>query len=243
VDTWEFYGRVLVPALDRGLWLSVKIIVPSALLGVAIGILAGAGRAAGPRWLKRLLDLYVSVFRGTPLVVQLTMWYYGLPSLTFLLEPVLQPLGWPEFTWRIFLLRPYAAAVLAFTLCSGAYQSEYIRGALLSIRRGQYLAAESLGFTRFQTFWHVTAPIALRRAVPGCGNEIIYLIKYSSLAVLVTLQELTGQAKQVASLYFRHLECYLLVALYYLALVTIATFILHRLERRLAIPGVGRKPG
>jgi polar amino acid transport system permease protein len=167
------------------------------------------------------------------------MWYYGLPSLTLLLEPILKPLGWPEFTWRIFLLKPYAAAVLGFSLCSGAYQSEYIRGALLSIRRGQYLAAESLGFTRLQTFWHVTAPMALRRAVPGCGNEIIYLIKYSSLAVLVTLQELTGEAKQIASLYFRHLECYLLVALYYLVLVTIATFLLRRLEKSLAVPGLG----
>ncbi|MDR1870922.1 MAG: amino acid ABC transporter permease [Deltaproteobacteria bacterium] len=239
MGTWEFYVTVLAPALNKGFWLSVKIIVPSTLLGVAIGVLAGAGRAAGPKWLKRILDLYVSIFRGTPLVVQLMMWYYGLPSLTLLLEPILKPLGWPEFTWRIFLLKPYAAAVLGFSLCSGAYQSEYIRGALLSIRRGQYLAAESLGFTRLQTFWHVTAPMALRRAVPGCGNEIIYLIKYSSLAVLVTLQELTGEAKQIASLYFRHLECYLLVALYYLVLVTIATFLLRRLEKSLAVPGLG----
>lgn len=243
MPTWEFYETVLIPALNRGFWLSLKIIIPSAILGVIIGVLAGAGRAAGPGWLKKSLDLYVSIFRGTPLVVQLFMWYYGLPSLTMFLEPILKPMGLPEITWRIFLLKPYAAAVLAFTLCSGAYQSEYIRGALLSIRRGQVLAAESLGMSRLQTFMHVTAPIALRRAVPGCGNEIIYLIKYSSLAVLVTLQELTGQARNIASLYFRHLESYFLLALYYLILVTVATFLLHRLEKWLAIPGLGRTEG
>ena len=240
MGTLEFYSRALIPALDSGLWLSVKIIVPSALLGILLGVLAGGGPAARPGWLRRLLDLYVSVFRGTPLVVQLIMWYYGLPTISRALEPILSPLGWPDITWRIFTMRPYAAAVLAFSLCSGAYHSEYIRGALLSIRRGQYLAAESLGFTKLQTFRHVTAPIALRRAVPGCGNEIIYLIKYSSLATLLSLRELTGQAKHVASLSFRHLECYLLVGLYYLALVTVATYLLSRLERRLAIPGLGR---
>ena len=240
MGTWQFYAEVLVPALDRGLATSVRIIVPSAALGLAIGILVGAGRAAGPRWLARALDLYVSVFRGTPLVVQLMMWYYGLPTFTLILEPILSPMGWPPITWRIFLLRPYAAAVLGFTLCGGAYHSEYIRGALMSIRRGQHLAAASLGMTRLQTFRHVTAPIALRRAVPGCGNEMIYLVKYSSLATLVTMQDLTGQARHVASLYFRHLESYLLVAVYYLALVTVATFLLRRLERLLAIPGLGR---
>ncbi|MDR2455613.1 MAG: amino acid ABC transporter permease, partial [Deltaproteobacteria bacterium] len=209
MGTWDFYERVLIPALNRGLWLSVKIIIPSALLGVLIGILAGAGRAAGPKWLKKILDVYVSVFRGTPLVVQLFMWYWGIPSLALFLDSLFGAGAGSPF--RAYLsIKPYYIAVWAFTLCSGAYHSEYIRGALLSVRRGQILAAESLGMTRLQTFIHVTAPVALRRALPGCGNEIIYLIKYSSLAVLITLQELTGQARNIASLYFRHLESYLL---------------------------------
>ncbi|MDR1310125.1 MAG: amino acid ABC transporter permease [Deltaproteobacteria bacterium] len=239
MGTWELYSTKVIPALNQGLWLSVLIIVPSAVLGVAIGVLAGAGRAAGPGWLRTLLDLYVSAFRGTPLVVQLTMWYYGLPGVSRWLGSILGPLGLPEFSWRFLVLSPYAASVLAFTLCSGAYQSEYIRGAILSIRRGQFLAAESLGFSRAQTFWHITAPVAIRRALHGCGNEIIYLIKYSSLALIVTIRELTGQSKMLASFYFRPLECYLLTALYYLALVTLATFFLGWLERRLRIPGLG----
>jgi polar amino acid transport system permease protein len=240
MTTWEFYSSKLIPALNEGLWLSVLIIAPSAALGVIIGVLTGAGRAAGPGWLKRLLDVYVSIFRGTPLVVQLTMWYYGLPGVSRLLGSLLGPLGLPPFTWRFLVLSPFAASVIAFSLCSGAYQSEYIRGALLSIRRGQFLAAESLGFTKSQTFWTITAPVAMRRALHGCGNEIIYLIKYSSLALIVTIQELTGRSNSLASFYFRHLECYLLTAVYYLALVTLATFLLHWLEKRLSVPGLGR---
>ncbi|MDR2368749.1 MAG: amino acid ABC transporter permease [Deltaproteobacteria bacterium] len=239
MDTWEFYTEKLIPALNEGLWMSVLIIVPSAALGVLIGVLAGAGRAAGPPWLRRVLDLYVSVFRGTPLVVQLTMWYYGLPGVSRFLGSILGPMGLPEFTWRFLVLSPYVASVVAFTLCSGAYQSEYIRGAILSIRKGQFQAAKSLGFTDSQTFWSITAPVAMRRALHGCGNEIIYLIKYSSLALLVTIQELTGKSNALASFYFRPLECYLLTALYYLALVSLATFFLRWLENRLRVPGMG----
>ncbi|MDR0621514.1 MAG: amino acid ABC transporter permease [Deltaproteobacteria bacterium] len=238
MDTWEFYSQKLIPALNQGLWLSVLIIVPSAVLGVTIGVLVGAGRAAGPHWLKRLLDAYVAIFRGTPLVVQLTMWYYGLPGVSRFLGSILGPLGFPEFTWRFLVFSPYAASVVAFTLCSGAYQSEYIRGAILSIRKGQFQAAKSLGFSNSQTFWTITAPVAIRRALHGCGNEIIYLIKYSSLALIVTIQELTGKSNALASFYFRPLECYLLTALYYLALVTLATFFLRWLEKRLHVPGM-----
>ncbi|MDR1079560.1 MAG: amino acid ABC transporter permease [Deltaproteobacteria bacterium] len=235
MGTLEFYRTVLVPALNQGLWVSISIIVPSAALGVAIGVLVGAGRTLGMKWLTRLLDAYVAVFRGTPLVVQLLMWFYGLPAVSVLLESRFGQ-GIRPFS-DIFRLSPYAASVTAFALCSGAYQSEYIRGAILSIKRGQFLAAQALGFTRGQAFWRITVPAAARRAVPGCGNEIIYLIKYSSLAMLVTMAELTGRAKTIASLYFRHLECYMATACYYLALVTLATWLLAYVERRLAIPG------
>ncbi|MDR3152849.1 MAG: amino acid ABC transporter permease [Deltaproteobacteria bacterium] len=235
MGTLEFYRAVLIPALNQGLWVSVKIIVPSALLGLTIGILAGAGRTMGRPALARVLDAYVAVFRGTPLVVQLMMWFYGLPTVSTFLESTfgqdIRPFS------DLFRLSPYAASVTAFALCSGAYQSEYVRGAILSIKRGQFMAALALGFTRGQIFWRITAPAAARRALPGIGNEIIYLIKYSSLAMIVTMSELTGQTKAVASIYFRHLECYLATACYYLAIVTAATWLLAWAERRLAIPG------
>ena len=214
-----FY-RDLFAALNHGLWMSIALIVPAACGGVLIGFLAGSARAYGPRWLRKLGDFYAALFRGTPLVVQLFVLYYGLPSL------------------KIYL-SPYMAAVIGFMLCSGAYQSEYVRGAFLSIKRGQYQGALALGFGHWQTLFTVNLPQALRRALHGCGNEIIYLIKYSSLAYIVTCMELTGEGKQVASDYFRYTEVFMVIALYYLALVSLAMLALKKLEKILYIPGFG----
>ena len=114
-----------------------------------------------------------------------------------------------------------------------------MRGALLSIQQGQIKAAQALGMTRWQTIISVIVPQAVRRALPGCGNEIIYLVKYSSLAYLVTCIELTGEAKVLVSRTFRPTEVYLVAACYYLAMVSAATWLLAKLEQKLAIPGFG----
>ena len=215
-----FYQE-LVTALNRGLVMSLALIVPSAIGGVLIGTSAGALRVFGTPWVRRVGDGYAALFRGTPLVVQLFVLYFGLPNLGLYLSP-------------------YVAAVIGFMLCSGAYQSEYVRGALLSIKRGQYLGAQALGFTTWQTITHIIIPQAVRRAIHGCGNEIIYLIKYSSLAYVVTCMELTGEGKTIAAEYFRFTEVFAVIGLYYLALVTVAILLLKRLEQRLAIPGFGQ---
>ena len=215
-----FYQE-LVTALNRGLVMSLALIVPSAIGGVLIGTSAGALRVFGTPWVRRVGDGYAALFRGTPLVVQLFVLYFGLPNLGLYLSP-------------------YLAAVIGFMLCSGAYQSEYVRGALLSIKRGQYLGAQALGFTTWQTITHIIIPQAVRRAIHGCGNEIIYLIKYSSLAYVVTCMELTGEGKTIAAEYFRFTEVFAVIGLYYLALVTVAILLLKRLEQRLAIPGFGQ---
>ena len=131
--------------------------------------------------------------------------------------------------------------MLGFILCTGAYQSEYVRGALLSIRQGQIKAAYALGFTKLQTILWVVIPQAARRALPGCGNEIIYLIKYSSLAYIITCNELTGEAKVLVSRSFRPTEVYIVAGIYYLVLVSFATWFLQKLERKFAIPGFGKK--
>ena len=214
-----FYQE-LFTSLNRGVIMSVALIVPSALAGVLIGILAGTVRTFGGRGLKTLGDAYAAVFRGTPLVVQLFVIYFGLPNLGI------------YFT-------PYAAAVTGFTLCSGAYQSEYIRGALLSIKNGQYFGARALGFTSFQTIFWIIVPQAVRRAIHGCGNEIIYLIKYSSLAFIVTFIELTGEGKTIATEYFRFTEVFAIIGLYYLGLVSFAIVLLKKVEQRLHVPGFG----
>ncbi|NCC26241.1 MAG: amino acid ABC transporter permease [Deltaproteobacteria bacterium] len=216
-----FFWSELVPALNTGLWMSVRLIVPSAVMGLVLGVVVGALRAYAMAPVQRLANAYTALFRGTPLVVQLFVLYFGLPNVGIFLDP-------------------YPAAVLGFTLCSAAYHSEYIRGALLSIRKGQTLAAQALGFGTFGTVFWIIIPQAMRRALPGCGNEIIYLIKYSSLAYIITCIELTGTGKMIASRSFRFTEVFLVVGFYYLLLVTLATFILSTIEKKTAIPGFGQ---
>lgn len=213
-----FIQNDVAPALWKGLLVSVRLIVPSAAFGLVIGVLVGVLRVFGNPFLSRLADLYVAIFRGFPLVVQLFIWYFGLPHIGIYFSP-------------------YVASVIAFSLCSGAYHSEYIRGALLSIKRGQMLAARSLGFSKIRMIRHVVLPQAVRRALPGCGNEIIYLIKYSSLAYMITCIELTGQGKILASESFKYTEVFMIVGAVYLVLTSAAAWGLHRLEARVRIPG------
>jgi polar amino acid transport system permease protein len=245
-DTWSFLVEQVIPGLNLGFWATVQLAVPSALLGLSVGIAVGVLRVYGPEPAKRVANGYVAFFRGTPLVVQLFCWYFGLPQITLFVESfpsVVAVLNTLHLAWvpRLLVLSPMGAAILGFSLCSGAYHSEYVRGGLLSIRSGQIKAAQALGMSPWQTVRHVVLPQAVRRALPGCGNEIVYLIKYSSLASVVTVNELTGMARGIAKATWRNTEVFFTVGVYYLLLVTLATFILGWVEDRLALPGFERR--
>ncbi|MDR2502978.1 MAG: amino acid ABC transporter permease [Deltaproteobacteria bacterium] len=218
---WNFYLNDIFPVLNRGLRMSLALILPSATLGLAGGFVLGMARAFGPSWLRKAGDVYTALFRGVPLVVQLFMLYYALPRLGLYLDG-------------------FSAAVLGFTLCSAAYHSEYVRGAALSVKQGQFRAAQALGMSPLQTALYVLAPQTMRRALPGCGNEIVYLIKYSSLAYLTTCVELTGEAKVLASQTYRYPEIFMAAGVYYLALTSLASLVLGKIEKRLRVPGFGR---
>jgi polar amino acid transport system permease protein len=218
MEEWLYIQTEVAPALLKGFWVSLQLIVPSAICGLAIGIMVGVLRVYGSRPLMAAANLFVTIFRGIPLVVQLFIWYFGLPYIGVYLSP-------------------FAAAVLGFSLCSGAYHSEYIRGALLSIKRGQMLAAQSLGFSKVKMILSIILPQALRRALPGCGNELIYLIKYSSLAYMITCIELTGQGKILASNTFKYTEIFMIIGAGYLLMTSVAGLVLARLEDRLRLPG------
>ncbi len=218
----QFLSGELLPALNKGLLVSLALIIPASIFGFIGGVALGCARTFGPAWLRKLGNGYTSLLRGVPLAIQLMLIYYALPKMGI-------------------YFAPYGAALTSFILCTAAYQSEYVRGALLSIRRGQILAAEALGFTSLQTIFWIVIPQAARRALPGCGNEIIYLIKYSSLAYLVTCMELMGEGKVVASDTFRFTEVFFTVGLYYLAMVSAATWLLHKLEKKYEIPGFGSR--
>lgn len=216
-----FLQDEVFPGLVKGLGVSIRLIVPSAVIGLCLGVIVGALRVYGNRVLMMASDLFVTFFRGVPLVVQLFIWYFGLPYFGVYLSPFL-------------------ASVVGFSLCSAAYHSEYVRGALQSIKRGQLLAAEALGFSKAKMVISVILPQAMRRALPGCGNEIIYLIKYSSLAYMVTCIELTGEAKIIASQTFRYTEVFLATGFLYLVVVSLASWLLNWIEDRVSLPGFER---
>jgi polar amino acid transport system permease protein len=218
METLLFFQQEVIPAFLKGLRVSILLILPSGVIGLGIGVVTGALRAYGNRRVRLVADTYATLFRGVPLVVQLFMWYFGLPYFNVYLSP-------------------FAASVIGFSLCSGAYHSEYVRGAFLSIKRGQLSAALALGFTRLQMVTTILLPQGFRRALPGCGNEFIYLVKYSSLAYMITCIELTGEAKILASMTFRYTEIFFAVGLVYLVLVTFASWLLQFVEVRFTVPG------
>jgi polar amino acid transport system permease protein len=220
LDTAFLLERI-IPALNRGLLVTLELVLPSMLLGFAGGVALGAARAFGFSWLRRAGDIYTAIFRGVPLIIQLFILYNALPKVNIYLDG-------------------FEAAALGFIMCSAAYHSEYIRGALLSIRQGQIKAAQALGFSSADLLLSIVIPQALRRALPGCGNEIIYLIKYSSLAYMTTCVDLTAEARTLASHTYRNPEIFFVCGMYYLALTSLASCGLHYLERLAHIPGFGR---
>lgn len=198
--------------------MTMKLILWSIPIGLALGIIIAVGRVYGNIVVSFLSKVYIVFFRGTPLLIQLFILYYGFPSIGIYLSP-------------------FIASVIGFVLCSSSYHAEYIRGAIQSVKSGQVLAAQALGMSKIGAVIHIILPQALRRAIPGCSNEIIYLIKYSSLAFMVTCIELTGAGKIVASRYFTYTEVFLVIGVIYLFIVSLATKFLNVLEAKAAFPG------
>jgi polar amino acid transport system permease protein len=213
-------GRSLLP----GALASIKLIACSAPFGLLVGFAAAVGWVYGNGPISRLCRAYVVLIKGTPLLILLFIIYFCLPSFGVLLSP-------------------FSASVLGFVVCNGAYNTEYIRGAILSVRSGQLIAARSLGMSRAQAIFSIIMPQAARRALPGCSNEFIYLIKYSSLAYMLSFIELTGAGKMVATRSFRFTLVFSVIGLIYLTMVTAASIFFLWLEKKLSIPGFETKRG
>jgi len=209
----EFLSKLYSGALTTLQLLAVTI-PSSIILGIFIGFLRVYGGKIG----KTLANLYVYIFRGFPLLVTLMIMFFGLADIGI-------------------RLTPYWAAALAIIVCSSAYQSEYVRMSILSIDEGQSLAARSLGMRRSAEILYIILPQALRIALPGIGNEVIYMILYSSLAYVVGVNEIFSVAISVNSIWFKPTEVFLTTALIYLAMTTTASYGLKKLERKLWIPG------
>jgi len=215
VFKWEWVSK-----LAEGLPLTLEITFTCIALGIVLGVLLALGRVYGNRFVRLLCSAYIQFFRGTPLLVQLFIIYFGLPN------------------WGIMLSR-FTSAILALGLNTAAYQAEYFRGAIQAVQGGQLLAARSLGMSLPQAIRYVVLPQAFRLVLPAWSNEFILMLKYSSIVFTITLYDLMGVGKRLASRNFRYFEVFVIVALFYLALIFVVSQILRMIERRIRIPGLG----
>lgn len=213
-----------LPALLDGLWMTIKL---TGLGAIAAGLCApwlALARANGPRWAQWGLRGYISFIRGTPILAQLFLVFYGSGQF----RPFLTEVG----LWSFFR-DPFNCALLVFAVNSCAYQTEILRGAISAVPRGQIEGAHALGLKRWQVLRFITFPNAYRMAWPALGNEVILLMKASALASIVTVFELMGRTRQIFSRSF-DLSVYLWAAVFYLALTAGFVFLWRLAERRLS---------
>lgn len=209
----------IAPRLLQGTVTTFQLTVLAIGLGLAGGILLALGRVYGNKPIYWVSTAYVQFVRGTPVLVQLFLIYYGLPVFEIRLDSL-------------------TAAIIGLGLNSAAYQAEYFRGAIQSISRGQILAARAIGMTNLQAIRYVILPQALRIVIPPWSNELIYTLKYSSVAFIIGAPELMATGQIIASRNFRYFEVFLIVAFIYLVCVLIISKLLDIAEQKLKIPGL-----
>ena len=219
---WQLMWDSL-PRMLGGLSLTLQLIVGSLALGALVAFAVALLRLSGNRVVEKLAAAYVFVFRGTPLLVQIFLVYYGLGQFEFIRDSFL----WP------FLREPYWCAILALTLNTGAYTSEVLRGAILSVPQGQVEAARACGMSRALAFRRIVLPVAIRQMLPAYGNEVILMVKATSLASTITLMEVTGIARRMIAQTFAVFELFIVAGAIYLVLNFVATRLIKFAEWRL----------
>jgi len=208
-----------LPRLLKAAKLTIELTLLSLFFGIFVGVFFALLRTSNSKVLYYISYYYSYIFRGTPLLVQIFIIYFGLAQLEWIRE---------SFLW-VFLKEPYSCAILAFTLNTGAYSSEIFRSAFETINKGIVEAAKGLGLNRINTFFKIKLPIAIKQSLPAYGNEMILMLKGTSLASTVTLLDLTGVAKHIISTTFRPVEVFIVAGSIYLLM----TFIIHNLIKYL----------
>jgi len=202
-----------LPKLLNATKLTIQLTFLSLFFGLFVGIFFAILRTSKNKIFSNISYYYSYVLRGTPLLVQIFIIYFGLAQLEWIRE---------SFLW-IFLKEPYSCAILAFTLNTGAYSSEIFRSAFETINKGIIEAAKGLGLNKVNIFFKINLPIAIRQSLPAYGNEMILMLKGTSLASTVTLLDLTGVAKHIISTTFRPVEVFIVAGSIYLLM----TFLIH----------------
>lgn len=212
---------VVAPKLGSAIWLTIELTVLSLIIGMIIAWPLALLRAKrNPEWLAKLADGFVAVFRGTPLLVQVYLIYFGLAGEAWVRE---------SFLWW-FLKDAYNCVVLAFSLNAAAYACEIFRGALVNGGKGEREAAMSLGLSNWQVDWLVWVPASWRRALPQYGNEMIFMMHGTALAGLVTLSEVFGTARDINRKFYLIYEGIITAAIIYIVLTIIISYLSKRME-------------
>lgn len=201
------------PLFIEATLLTLRLTITSLILGCGFGLIFAFFRISSSKLLQYIAHLYITVIRGTPLIVQIAILYFGISG--------------------IITLSSFWAGAIALAVHNGAYIAEIFRGAIQSIDRGQMEAAKSLGMSYPLAMRRIILPQAFKRAIPPLGNQFIIGLKDSSLVAYVGMQELWGAALSEAASNYRQLETYIVVGVYYLALVLIISYVVNRLENRL----------
>ena len=207
------------PKLINATFVTLKLLSASLLIGIFLGLFFAILRINKNVFVNQFAYGYSYIFRGTPLLVQIFIIYFGLGNIEWLRT---------TFLWSI-LKEPYWCAIIAFALNTGAYTSEILRSAFQTIKPGVIEAGKSLGISNSMIFYKIQIPIAIRQSLPAYGNEIILMLKGTSLASTVTLMDITGVAQKIISTTFRPLEVFIIAGSIYLFM----TFIIHNVIKYL----------
>lgn len=211
---WEMFAR--------GVWLTLQLTGLALAIGFVIALPAGIARARRTPFISTIIYAYVYVFRGTPLLVQVFLIYYGLAQF-----------DWIRASWAWDYLRdPWWCALIAFSLNSGAYATEIIRGGIEATPRGELEAATALGLSDRQRDWLILIPAALRRALPQYGNEVVFMLHGSVVASVIALQDILGAARTLNARFYLAYEGFLTAALLYMAITFTIVGIFRQIERR-----------
>jgi polar amino acid transport system permease protein len=204
------------PVLN-GLWVTLKISFFAAILTFVLGTIVAFMKLSSYQFLKDIATVYITIVRGTPLLVQIFLFYFIVAN--------------------IFELDRFVAGVLALGIFFGAYMAEILRGAIQSIDKGQLEAANSLGISKFQAMRYIILPQAFKRALPTLVGEMIALVKDSSLVSVISITDLTKVGKEIVANTFSPFETWIVIALVYLSITSVLSFIGHRLEKRMTAKG------
>ena len=210
----------------EGVPLTLEVVLISTFLGFGLAIIVALMRISDNKFYSVPAYSFIYVIRGTPLLLQLYFVYYGISQFSFVRESILWPI----------LREPFWCGIITLTISTGAYSAEILRGGIQSVSQGYIESGRALGLGRVSLFFRIVMPITIRQALPAYGNELILMVKASSLISIVTLMEITGIARTIISKTYAPVEIFLVAGSIYLFINFVITRLVKYAENRLSIP-------